>query len=488
MRFRPSSISVLIAIFAVLSACDKSNDPILAGASPTDTVAAPVFSPAAGDYDATQTVALSSATNSAIIHYTTDGHAPTDTSATYTSPLTVSASQTLKAVAVKKGMATSPVITAAYTIAKDTVAAPVFSPSEGIYDGTQIDSISTATPGATIHYTTDGSTPTDASATYASPVTVRSDEKLKAIAVKKGMVTSSVATAIWAILKDTVAAPVFSPSGGYFVEVPTMALSSSTSGASIYYTTDGSVPTVSSIHYSSPVKVDAWYLQAVAVKWGMVKSRVSWSDYHVYPWNDSVQYGSLNYAGQTYKTVTIGSQTWMAENLNIKVDSSWLASDPHSTRESPRTSDIGAVFGRLYDWGAALMGPSPDSCGIARHPSQGICPCGWHLPSDSEWTILSDYVGGESAAGVSLQCCSQRDSINPWDKYGFRILKGGWLFSRNGSIRDFTCRAEFLTTTPPLVRELGTGCGYSDYADNANKWRRTEGNMVSGGSIRCLKD
>jgi uncharacterized protein (TIGR02145 family) len=72
--------------------------------------------------------------------------------------------------------------------------------------------------------------------------------------------------------------------------------------------------------------------------------------------------------GKTYKTVEIGTQTWMAENLAYKVEKGCWAYDNNQSNVK--------TYGYLYDWKIA----------------KEVCPSGWHLPSDSEWTILSDYL------------------------------------------------------------------------------------------------
>ena len=99
-------------------------------------VVTPTFSPAAGTYSSAQTVTISTTTPSATIYYTTNGSTPTTSSPVYTGPITVSATETLKAVAVATGDSASPVSSAAYTITLPT-AAPSFSPAAGTYSSSQ---------------------------------------------------------------------------------------------------------------------------------------------------------------------------------------------------------------------------------------------------------------------------------------------------------------------------------------------------------------
>ncbi len=99
-------------------------------------------------------------------NYTTDGTAPTTASAVYAGAITVNASKTVQAIAVASGYTGSAVASAAYVITVPAAATPTFTPAAGTYSTAQSVTISDATPGATIYYTTNGATPTTASAVY----------------------------------------------------------------------------------------------------------------------------------------------------------------------------------------------------------------------------------------------------------------------------------------------------------------------------------
>jgi hypothetical protein len=161
--------------------------------------ATPTFSPVAGTYPAAQNVTITCATGGATIYYTTDGSAPTVASAVYSAPVNVAASLTLKAIATASGHTTSAVGSAAYTINLPQAATPTFSPAAGSYSSAQSVTISSTTPGAVIHYTTNGSTPTAASTTYAGAIAVSATTTLKAIATATGYTDSAVATAAYTI-------------------------------------------------------------------------------------------------------------------------------------------------------------------------------------------------------------------------------------------------------------------------------------------------
>ena len=176
-----------------------------AGTGTTPSAATPIFTPAAGTYASAQSVTISSSTPSATIYYTTDGTTPTTSSAVYSAPITVSTTETLKAMAVASGFSNSAVATAAYTInpivTNPSAATPTFTPVAGTYASAQSVTISSATPSATIYYTTDGTTPTTSSTVYSGPITVSTTETLKAMAVASGFSNSAVATAAYTINK-----------------------------------------------------------------------------------------------------------------------------------------------------------------------------------------------------------------------------------------------------------------------------------------------
>ncbi|HYF66975.1 MAG TPA: chitobiase/beta-hexosaminidase C-terminal domain-containing protein [Ohtaekwangia sp.] len=171
--------------------------------APVPTVSTPQFTPAPGTYTSSQLVTITTATSGASVYYTLDGTTPTTSSTLYSEPLTISATTTLKALAVKSGMDNSVVQTGLYTInSVSTVNTPQFTPPAGTYTDSQLVSISTTTTGATIHYTLNGTIPTVSSAVYTTPLTISSTTTLKAIAVKAGMTNSGVQTAVYTISDD----------------------------------------------------------------------------------------------------------------------------------------------------------------------------------------------------------------------------------------------------------------------------------------------
>lgn len=146
--------------------------------------------------------------------------------------------------------------------------------------------------------------------------------------------------------------------------------------------------------------------------------------------------------GNTYNWVKIGNQIWMAENLKYlpsvvgptiesRTQPYYYVYDYYGTNvtEAKATYNYN-TYGVLYNWAAAMAG-FPAS---VTNPSgvQGICPSGWHLPSDAEWTQLVDFAGGESIAGGKLKATILFNFPNTGatDDYGFSVLPHG---TRRGS-------------------------------------------------------
>ncbi|GBU24665.1 hypothetical protein R83H12_01299 [Fibrobacteria bacterium R8-3-H12] len=123
--------------------------------------------------------------------------------------------------------------------------------------------------------------------------------------------------------------------------------------------------------------------------------------------------------GNAYVKVEINSKVWMAENLNYAANDSRCYGDNTGGDSQNRCG----TYGRLYNWSTAMASSASSSA----NPSgvQGVCPGGWHLPSDAEWTALTNYVG-TSTAGTKLKASSSLWITNTGtDDYGFSALPGG---------------------------------------------------------------
>ncbi len=162
---------------------------------------------------------------------------------------------------------------------------------------------------------------------------------------------------------------------------------------------------------------------------------------------------------QTYKTVTIGSQVWMAENLNYETGDSYCYND---------TIEYCTKYGRFYTWDAATT----------------ACPSGWHLPSKTEWESLISEIGGESIAGKVLKSTKGWDKNgNGTDAFGFTVLPVGSRrdngdYDGEGGFARFWSSTEYNSNSVHYL--------YIDYYLDKSQLARLEKNY--GLSVRCLKD
>jgi hypothetical protein len=241
-------------------------------------VARPAFSPPEGTYVESQTVTLSVTTSDAPIHYTTDATTPTSASPVYAAPIVITHTTTIRAMAAARGMYDSDVVTATYTI---RAAPPIFSLANGTYDQPQSVALRTTTGGATMYYTTDGSTPTTSSAIYTGPIAVTRTTTIQAMAAAIGMIASDVSSAAFTL---QAAAPAFNPPGGSYRHPQRISISDASPGTTIYYTTDGTTPTTASRQYTRPFVVPRTAtIRAIAVAAGWSQSDVADAAYTITP-------------------------------------------------------------------------------------------------------------------------------------------------------------------------------------------------------------
>ncbi len=163
--------------------------------------------------------------------------------------------------------------------------------------------------------------------------------------------------------------------------------------------------------------------------------------------------------GKTYKTVKIGEQVWMAENLNYKTENSYCYKDDEANC---------AKYGRLYEWDAAKT----------------ACPAGWHLPSKGEFEALFVAVGSQDVAGTKLKSTSGwLDNGNGDDVFGFSALPAG-NGGDGGSYYNEGEGAVFWSST-----EDGSYRAYrTDLYYGVDEAYLNLNLKYTGFSVRCLKD
>jgi hypothetical protein len=221
----------------------------------TGTVATPTLTPAGGIYQTAQNVTIACATAGAQIRYTSNGTVPTEASALYSTPISLplNSTTTIKAKAYLTGWAPSEIINAVYTIT-GTVATPVITPPAGTYATAQTVSITCATVGSQIRYTTNGAEPTLTSTLYSAPINVATSMTVKAKGFLTNWTSSASAVANYTIT-GTVATPSFSPEPGQYQNQVDVSMACSTPGAQIRYTLNDTEPVETSFLYANPIHI-----------------------------------------------------------------------------------------------------------------------------------------------------------------------------------------------------------------------------------------
>jgi len=191
-----------------------------------------------------------------------------------------------------------------------------------------------------------------------------------------------------------------------------------------------------------------------------------------------------NRDGETYQTILIGNQCWMAENLNIGEMINGGSSMTNNSVIEKYCYDNNTAncetYGGLYQWNEMMQYyPIP---GV-----QGICPDGWHLPTDDEWTILTDFLGGESVAAGKMKETGTTHWSSPntgaTNESGFTALPGG-VCSSSGYFSWLTSTTLFWSSS----ENNGSGAWYRALGNSSGGVGRSTYFKTNGCSVRCLQD
>ena len=182
--------------------------------------------------------------------------------------------------------------------------------------------------------------------------------------------------------------------------------------------------------------------------------------------NTNLETGTFTDArdGKTYKTVKIGEQVWMAENLAYEPSSGnyWAYDNNNSNVET---------YGRLYDWETAC----------------DVCPTGWHLPSDAEWKELTNYLGRETSVGGKMKEIGTSHWFSPnegaTNESGFSALPGGYRHY-DGDFLDMGYFATFWSSTERISHYTWT----RSLAYGSTDVYRSYDYKAHGYSVRCVRD
>ena len=191
--------------------------------------------------------------------------------------------------------------------------------------------------------------------------------------------------------------------------------------------------------------------------------------------------------GNVYNTVRIGSQLWMVENLktthyrngdlipNVINDTLWGKKTTGAYCNYSNDVEYSIIYGRLYNW-------------YAVNDNRNICPEGWHVPTDAEWTLLENYLGGNIIAGGKMKETGIAHWVSPntgaTNESGFTALPGAGRY-RDGTFTEIGYFGNWWSSSIDnkmpyaIYRNL-------TYYDAGIYWGGS--NMADGFSIRCLRD
>ncbi len=208
-------------------------------------------------------------------------------------------------------------------------------------------------------------------------------------------------------------------------------------------------------------------------------------------WNDGESCGTIDYGGQIYQTVIIGTQCWMAENLNIgslivgtqdQTDNDTI--EKYCYNNSTTNCD---TYGGLYQWDEIMQY-------VTTEGTQGICPPGWHLPSDAEWCILENEVDSGDVpcdtqgfrgtdAGKHLKTTTEWYVNTGTDSFDFSALPTGFLYSNNNYIQVDTTAIWWSSTD-----FIPTHKFYHLIRYNSDKVVYSFDSKECGISVRCVRE
>lgn len=312
-----------------------------------------------GIYDEAKSVELSTPTVGATIYYTMDGSTPKKSSYRYSQAIRLTDDTTLKAVALKDGYEASSALELKYTFNKPE--APTFSIGSGTYgEGSGVSLLSSdVLPGVEIHYTTDGRDPVSYGTVYTSQIALERNMTIKAF-VTRGGLSSRIATSEYRVKVNV---PKASVSSGTYMTKQTVALSSDSPNARIYYTTNGSTPSTSSSLYSGPLTIESnTTLKAIAVKEGLVGSETVTYSYII-----DNQNAGVSVTDPVLRTLKMKLPDGWTSNMTISKGSGEYL----YAQLSPNTNE--AIYGWYIDGGLVsgetylCLGSWQDKLGVGSH-------------------------------------------------------------------------------------------------------------------------
>lgn len=311
---------VVIVLLFILASCSKGPTKV------KGTVVTPSFNPEGGTYSTAKEVSITCATSGVNIRYTLDGTEPTSESQLYVGPFQIDSTMTIQARAYKDKWSPSAIASALYRF---QVASVYILPMGGDFISPQTVQIAATTPGTVIHYTTDGTEPTEASAIYTSSLVIDRNTNLKAKGYISGWTECSTVSVNFTF---QVQQPTLSVAQGIYYNSFLLSLNSLTTGAVIRYTTDGTEPTETSTQYINPINIaSSTTISVKAYKDGWNASLLCTGIYNLKVTTPTISPISASFYSMQNVTIsspTTGSQVYYTTDGNEPLTSSNMYSTP----------------------------------------------------------------------------------------------------------------------------------------------------------------
>ena len=379
-------------------------------------------------------------------------------------------------------------------------ATPAISPASQSFNSSVQVTITDSTSGASIYYTTDGTAPTTASTKYSAPFTITTTTTVNAIAAGTGLLQSPVASATYTLTTQATM-PVFNPPPGSYASVQSVAISTTTLNATIYYTTDGTKPTSSSAKYTGPVSVGTTEtLSAIAVASGLSNSPVASGLYTIdlggvtsISFSNGFAAGGMNLLGSAKLN---GSSLELTDGAGGEAAAAWYQVEANidtfatdfTFQVTPGTSPTADGFTfAMQGNNTTALGLSGSGLGFAGIPSSVAVKFDLYS-NDGEGTDSTGlYLNGASPTSPAVDMSTSGVDLHSGHPFHAHLTYDGTTLTL--TLTDTTTNADFTTSWPvDIPTTVGDnqayvgftgGTGGNTAIQNIQTWIYTSG---SGGT------
>ena len=351
-----------------------------------------------------------------------------------------------------------------------TVTTPTITPTGGSYTGSVSVIMATSTAGASIYYTTDGTTPTQSSTPYAGAMTLSSSATVKAVAFMTGYNPSGVASASFTINQPTVATPTITPNGGNYMGSVSVTMATTTAGASIRYTIDGSSPTTTSTLYSGALNLtNSAIVKAAAFMSGYTPSSVASATFTV-----ATTCASGQFLAEYFNNMTLSGAPALT-NCTPSINYTWGSGGPGNGVNADQFS---ARWSGSFNFNAAsytFTATADDGIRVWVDGNQII----------SAW---KDQSATTYQATINLTAGTHLIKVEYYENGGDAVAQVGWQAAPTPT--QLTLNWQDMSTNEEgfaIERKLGSNGSYAQIASVGANMTAYQDTGVNSGSTYCYR-